>query len=226
MNRPLSSPSEPRWTRRKDARPEEITRAALELFVERGYAATRLEDVAARAGVSKGTLYLYFANKAELFKAVVREGIVSPIAEMRGLVQQFEGGSFELLRLMLRGWWERIGSQPLSGIPKLIIAEAGNFPEIARFYMAEVVEPGQAAIEEIIRRGIARGEFRPLEAKQTALLIAAPMLLAALWRNSLAPFAGTRIEEVRLLEAHLEALRRGLLKDPDAAPVNPRLLEA
>lgn len=226
MNRPLSSRSEPRWTRRKDARPEEITRAALELFVERGYAATRLEDVAARAGVSKGTLYLYFANKAELFKAVVREGIVSPIAEMRSLVEQFGGGSFELLRLMLRGWWERIGSQPLSGIPKLILAEAGNFPEIARFYMAEVVEPGQAAIEEIIRRGIARGEFRPLEAKHTALLVAAPMLLTALWRNSLAPFAGTRIDEVKLLEAHLEALRRALLKDPDAAPANPRLLEA
>ena len=225
MNRPLSSRSEPRWARRKDARPEEITRAALELFVERGYAATRLEDVAARAGVAKGTLYLYFANKAELFKAVVREGIVSPIAEMRSLVQQFGGSSFELLRLMLRGWWERIGSQPLSGIPKLIIAEAGNFPEIARFYMAEVVEPGQAAIEEIIRRGMARGEFRALEAKHAALLIAAPMLLTALWRNSLGHLAGARLDEVTLLEAHLDALRHALLKDPDAATVKSHLLE-
>jgi AcrR family transcriptional regulator len=97
--------SEPRWTRRKEARPEEITAAALELFVERGYAATRLEDVAGRAGVSKGTLYLYFANKEELFKAVVREGLVSPIAEMRGLVDQFEGSTQELIRMMLFGWW-------------------------------------------------------------------------------------------------------------------------
>jgi AcrR family transcriptional regulator len=226
MNQANVSRNEPRWARRKEARPEEITGAALELFVERGYAATRLEDVAARAGVAKGTVYLYFANKADLFKAVVREGIVSPIAEMRTMVEQFQGGSFELLRLMLRGWWERIGSKPLSGIPKLIVAEAGNFPEIARFYMAEVVEPGQAAIEGIIRRGIARGEFRELEARHSALLIAAPLLLTALWRNSLAPFADAPLDEVRLLEAHLDALRRALLKDPDAAPANPRLLEA
>jgi AcrR family transcriptional regulator len=211
MSQANASRNEPRWTRRKDARPEEITGAALELFVERGYAATRLEDVAARAGVAKGTVYLY---------------IVSPIAEMRTMVEQFQGGSFELLRLMLRGWWERIGSKPLSGIPKLIVAEAGNFPEIARFYMAEVVEPGQAAIEGIIRRGIARGEFRELEARHSALLIAAPLLLTALWRNSLAPFADAPLDEVRLLEAHLDALRRALLKDPDAAPANPRLLEA
>ena len=225
MRNPVTSRSEPRWTRRKEARPEEITRAALELFVERGYAATRLEDVATRAGVAKGTVYLYFANKAELFKAVVREGIVSPIAEMRSMVQHFEGASFELLRLMLRGWWERIGSKPLSGIPKLIIAEAGNFPEIARFYMTEVVEPGQAAIVDIVRRGIARGEFRNIDANDTALLIAAPMLLTALWRNSLAPFAGAQLDEVKLLEAHLDTLRRALLKDPDAASINGRIRE-
>ncbi|MGA8048668.1 MAG: TetR/AcrR family transcriptional regulator [Burkholderiales bacterium] len=225
MRNPVTSRSEPRWARRKEARPEEITRAALELFVERGYAATRLEDVATRAGVAKGTVYLYFANKAELFKAVVREGIVPPIAEMSSMVQHFEGTSFELLRLMLRGWWERIGSRPLSGIPKLIIAEAGNFPEIARFYMAEVVEPGQAAIIDIVRRGIARGEFRHIDANDAALLIAAPMLLTALWRNSLAPFAGAQLDEVRLLEAHLDTLRRALLKDPDAAPLNGRIRE-
>jgi len=223
MSNPITSRSEPRWSRRKEARPEEITRAALELFVERGYAATRLEDVAARAGVAKGTVYLYFANKAELFKAVVREGIVSPIAEMRTMVQHFEGDSFELLRVMLRGWWERIGSTPLSGIPKLIIAEAGNFPEIARFYMAEVVEPGQAAIIEIVRRGIARGEFREVDANDAALLVAAPMLLTALWRNSLAPFAGAPIDEVGFLEAHLDLLRRGLLKRADAASINRRI---
>ncbi len=225
MSTPLPARSEPRWTRRKEARPEEITGAALELFVERGYAATRLEDVAARAGVSKGTLYLYFANKAELFKAVVREGIVSPIAEMRTLAQHFEGSSFELLRLMLRGWWERIGSKPLSGIPKLIIAEAGNFPEIARFYVTEVVEPGQAAIVDIVRRGMTRGEFRDVDARDTALLIAAPMLLTALWRNSLAPFTGAPIDEVGFLEAHLDMLRRALLKDPGAASADNRILD-
>ena len=225
MRHPVTSRSEPRWTRRKDARPDEITAAALQLFVERGYAATRLDDVAARAGVAKGTVYLYFANKAELFKAVVREGIVSPIAEMRSLARQFEGSSFELLRLMLSGWWQRIGSRPLSGIPKLIIAEAGNFPEIARFYIAEVVEPGHAAIMGVVQRGVARGEFRDVDADDTARLIAAPMLLTALWRNSLAPFAGASMDEVRFLEAHLDMLRRALLKDPDAAPLDNRICD-
>lgn len=225
MRHPVTSRSEPRWTRRKDARPDEITAAALQLFVERGYAATRLDDVAARAGVAKGTVYLYFANKAELFKAVVREGIVSPIAEMRSLARQFEGSSFELLRLMLSGWWQRIGSRPLSGIPKLIIAEAGNFPEIARFYIAEVVEPGHAAIVGVVQRGVARGEFRDVDADDTARLIAAPMLLTALWRNSLAPFAGASMDEVRFLEAHLDMLRRALLKDPDAAPLDNRICD-
>ena len=128
---PSPAKSEPRWTRRKHARPEEITAAALELFVERGYANTRLEDVAARASISKGTLYLYFENKEELFKAVVREGLVSPLDAMKNVLEQFEGSSFELLRILLCGWWERVGSTRVSGIPKLIFAEAGNFPELA-----------------------------------------------------------------------------------------------
>ena len=187
---PAPAKSEPRWARRKHARPEEITAAALELFVERGYAATRLEDdVAKRAGVSKGTLYLYFANKEELFKAVVREGLVSPIAEMRGLVDQFEGSTLELLRMMLFGWWERIGASRIGGIPKLVISEAGNFPELARFYLAEVVEPAQAATVAIVERGIARGEFRKVNADVVARLMAAPMLGLLMWRNALEPFS-------------------------------------
>jgi len=209
----VAAKSEPRWTRRKHARPEEITAAALELFVERGYAGTRLEDVAARAGVSKGTLYLYFANKEELFKAVVREGLVSPIAEMRGLVDQFEGSTLELIRMMLFGWWERIGASRVAGIPKLIISEAGNFPELARFYLAEVVEPAQAATVAIVRRGIARGEFRKVNAEDVARLMAAPMLGLLIWRNALESFSKAKVDPLGYLEAHFDMLRHGLAKD-------------
>ena len=205
--------SEPRWARRKHARPEEITAAALELFVERGYAGTRLEDVATRAGVSKGTVYLYFANKEELFKAVVREGLVSPIAEMRGLVDQFEGSTFELIRMMLFGWWERIGATRIGGIPKLIISDAGNFPELARFYLAEVVEPAQAATVAIVKRGIARGEFRSVDAEDVARLMAAPMLGLLMWRNALEPHSKTKLDPLVYLEAHFDMLRHGLAKD-------------
>ena len=210
---------EPRWVRRKDARPDEITSAALTLFVERGYANTRLEDVASRAGVSKGTLYLYFANKEELFKAVVREGLVSPIAEVRDLIDQYEGSAFDLLRMVLHGWWQRIGSTPVSGIPKLILAEARNFPEIARFYLDEVVRPGLDAIVGIIDRGMRAGEFRKVDARNVAQLVFAPTLLVACWCNSLAPFDPEGMEPLRVIEEHLEMLRRGLAPgDPASNP--------
>ena len=204
--------NEPRWTRRKHARPEEITAAALESFVERGYAGTRLEDVAARAGISKGTLYLYFENKEDLFKAVVREGLVSPIAEIRGVIDQFEGSTFDLLRKLLFGWWERVGATHVSGIPKLIFAEAGNFPELARFYVAEVVDPGHEVIVALVKRGIARGEFRALDPDSAAQMIAAPMVFLNMWCRSLAQHASRAIEPKKFLETHLDMLRHALAR--------------
>jgi TetR/AcrR family transcriptional regulator len=200
-----------RWKRRKEARPDEITSAALDLFVERGFANTRLEDVAARAGVSKGTLYLYFANKEELFKAVVREALVARLVEFREGIEQFQGTSFELLRLVFKTWWERIGSTRISGIPKLIISEARNFPEIARFYVAEVIKPGRETLAAVVRRGIERGEFRRVDPDTLAHLLAAPMLQIALWRNSLEPCCGDeQLDPQALIEAHVEMLSRGL----------------
>jgi len=204
---------EPRWSRRKEARPEEITAAALELFVERGYAATRLEDVASRAGVSKGTVYLYFANKEELFKAVVREGLVSPLEAFKGAADQFEGSTFDLLRMLVRVWWERIGSTRLSGIPKLINAESGNFPELARFYVSEVVDPGHETIASLVKRGIARGEFRDVDPDHTARLIVAPLLLSMLWRNSLSQHSQQNLDTMQYLNAHLDLLERGLREE-------------
>lgn len=213
MNDRLAARPTPRWTRRKEARPEEITAAALDVFVERGYANARLEDVAARAGVSKGTLYLYFENKEELFKAVVREAMVARLVEFRDHIERFQGSSFELLRLMFKTWWERIGATRISGIPKLILSEARNFPEIARFYVEEVVRPGQDTLAAVIRRGIDRGEFREVDVEHTAHLLAAPMLLLSLWRHALEPCCGERVDPQGLLAAHVDMLTRGLAKD-------------
>lgn len=204
---------EPRWARRKDARPEEITAAALDLFVERGYAATRLDDVAARAGISKGTLYLYFANKEDLFKAVVREGLVSPLSAFKDVVEHFDGDTFSLLRLLMCGWWEKIGATRVSGIPKLILAESGNFPELARFYVAEVVEPGHAVVMQIIRRGTERGEVRAVDPDHVARLVVAPLLLSMLWRTSLAQYATISPDPAGYLEAHLDLLDHALRKE-------------
>lgn len=205
--------NEPRWTRRKHARPEEITAAALESFVERGYAATRLDDVAARAGISKGTLYLYFANKEELFKAVVREALVARLVEFKSQIGLFQGSSTDLLRLVFKNWWERIGSTRISGIPKLILSEARNFPEIARFYVEEVVRPGRETLAAVIRRGIERGEFRVVDVDVTAHLLAAPMLMISMWRNSLEPCSDERIDPLALIQAHVDMLSRGLARN-------------
>ena len=213
MNDRLSSKNERRWTRRKEARPEEITAAALDLFVERGFANTRLEDVASRAGISKGTLYLYFANKEELFKAVLREALIARMVEFRGIVDTYRGSTFDLLRMLVMGWWERVGSKPISGIPKLILSEARNFPEIARFYVDEVVRPGREMLAAVLRRGMARGEFREVDPETTGHLLMAPMLMIALWRNSLEACSDERIEPLALLEAHIETLSRGLAAD-------------
>lgn len=213
MNDLLVGKGARRWVRRKDARPEEITAAALELFVERGFANARLEDVAARAGISKGTLYLYFANKEELFKAVVREVLVARLVEFRGQIDRFQGTSAELLRLVFKTWWERIGSTRIAGIPKLILSEARNFPEIARFYVEEVVRPGRETLAAVVRRGIDRGEFRAVDAYATADLLAAPMLMISMWRSSLEPCCDERIDPQALIAAHVELLARGLAKD-------------
>src|SRR5260221_2603731 len=109
--------------RRKDARPQELLDAALDLFVERGFAATRAEDVAARAGVSKGTLYLYYPSKEELLKEVIRANVINQIAGGEELIRRYEGGTAELLAKVLRIWWERIGETRASGIIKLMTSE-------------------------------------------------------------------------------------------------------
>src|SRR5207237_5701427 len=120
----------PRWQRRKEARPAEIVAAALEVFVERGFAAARLADVARRAGVTKGTVYLYFDSKEALFKAVVRETIVPVIAQGEALAQAFTGSARELVERLVREYWRLVGETAVAGIPKLMMAEAATFPEL------------------------------------------------------------------------------------------------
>ena len=132
--------------RRKEARPAELLAAALTLFVDKGYAATSLERVASHAGVSKGTLYLYYESKEALFKAVIQEGIIPVIAENEAIAAQHTGSSFELLQRLLDNWWTKIGQTAYAGIPKLMVAEARNFPEIAQYYYENVISRGRRLV--------------------------------------------------------------------------------
>ena len=171
--------------RRKEARPGELIEAALELFVEKGFAATRVDEVAARAGVSKGTLFLYFPSKEELFKAAVRENIAGRFAEWTLELDAFEGSTDDLLRYCYKVWWERIGNTKPSGITKLMLSEAHHFPEITEFYQCEVMRPGQMLIRRILQRGVDRNEFRPLDMDYAVYLVLAPMIFLTLWKHSM-----------------------------------------
>ncbi len=211
MTLSLPAPST-RWRRRKDARPGEIVAASLACFAERGFAATRLEDVARRAGVTKGTLYLYFPNKEELFKAVVREAVVANIALGEALVaHSSEPAPVVLEQLIARLQAAMVA--PASAIPKIVIAEAGNFPDIARFYLKEVIQRGLGLFQRVLKAGVARGEFRPMDVECTAYCIVAPMMLGMLWRHSFAQHERHPLDTDALCRAHMEILSRGLLAD-------------
>ena len=212
-DRPPSSPaSRPPATprrRRKDARPAELLAAALELFVDRGYAATRLEDVAARAGVAKGTLYLYFDNKEALFRAVVEQGIVPLFVAVESEIADYRGSAADLLIALLTRWQRDVGQTPLAGLYKLIIAEANNFPELARYYHDAVIARGRALLGEVLRYGIASGEFRAVDVDAAIDAIIAPLLMLVVWRFSLAHCA-REVDPEAMLRTHFELLMHGL----------------
>lgn len=207
----------PRWERRKDARPQELLAAALDLFVERGYASTRLEDVAKRAGVSKGTLYLYFTNKEELFKAVVRENIVPALGEAEDIISTFDGHSADLLRCVIMGWWERLGATKASGIIKLVMAEAGNFPDLALFYQEEVIARSTRMMTSMFERAVARKEFRQIDVDTMTQVLIAPMLMLITWKHSIGPCNAGGLDPMAFLESFLDMALHGLLP-PAAAP--------
>ncbi|RZL08471.1 MAG: TetR/AcrR family transcriptional regulator [Rubrivivax sp.] len=146
--------------RRKAERPQELLDAALAQFVDKGFTATRMDDVARAAGVSKGTLYLYYASKDELFKAVVRHSLVEVLVEGGELVDRWSGPTSELLHDLAHTWWARVGNSKASGIFKLVISEVGNMPELAQFYVDEVITPTHLLLGRAIERGMAQGEFR------------------------------------------------------------------
>ncbi len=202
--------AKPRWERRKEARPAELVSAALDLFVEKGYAGTRLEDVAARAGVSKGTLYLYFENKEELFKAVVRENIVARISQSADEALHFDGSSADLLRRLITTWWKDYGGSTAGGISKLMMAESGNFPEIARFFLDEVIEPWHRMLAAVIQRGAQRGEFRTIKPEMFARVVTGPLVMLSLWKHSFGVCSQQPLDANEYLATHLDIVLSAL----------------
>ena len=199
-------------SRRKEARPAELLEAATRLFVEKGYAATKVEEVAALAKVSKGTLFLYYPSKQALLKAVVRENIAGRFAEWQAELEAFAGTTPELVRYAFQVWQERIGDTYAGGICKLMASECCNFPELASFYLEEVVEPGNALVRRILERGVARGELRPLDLDAAIHLITTPMFAYIHWRHSIGMLypQSLVVSAPLYFQTHVDNLLRGL----------------
>ena len=207
--------SHPKRERRKLQRPSELLEAALDLFVEKGFAATRSEEVAAKAGVSKGTLFLYFPSKEELFKAVVRENVVRPVSQGAVEAANFTGNSGDLLKMLMIEWWRRYGSTKASGISKLIISEASNFPELAAFYQEEVILPAELLVQRVLQRGIDRAEFKIVDLRYTVLAVISPLLFLIMWKHSMA-LCGPKespLDPEKFIAQHADLIVQGLSKE-------------
>ena len=198
--------------RRKEARPGELIEAALELFVEKGFAATRSEEVAIRAGVSKGTLYLYFPTKEDLLRAVITENLSGRFIEWSDEFETFEGTTADMLRHCVAVWWERVGNTRAAGITKLMLCEGNNFPELAAFYQQEVVRPEHMLMRRIFQRGIDSGEFIAVDVDHAIYAVLAPMMQLMLMRqpNGFSLDGTSEVDPHRYMSAQIELAIRGL----------------
>lgn len=201
-----------RWRRRADARPGEILEAALDLFVEKGFSATRMEEIAQRAGVTKGTLYLYFPSKEALFRSVVTETLVPVLEEGERLVGEFQGPTSELLELAVRRWWDVLNASRLSCLPKLVTSESANFPEVARFYMGTVIHRGRHLMEAVLQRGIDRGEFRPVDVPHAVRAILSGMMSAAIYKHSLLVYDSEPFDFDIYFRTHIDVILHGITR--------------
>lgn len=203
----------PRWQRRKDERPGEILNAALDVFAARGFAAAKLDEVAARAGVSKGTLYLYFESKEELFRSVVRGLLLPNVAMAERRIAEHKGSAAELLRALVTTFGRIIAESKLGAIPKLVIAEATTFPDLAKFYYEEVIKRGMRAIGGLIERGAEAGEFRPIAPEQFLPLLMGPLLILVVWKHGFEKAGIPPLPLDAVLNEHANSLLRALAPD-------------
>jgi AcrR family transcriptional regulator len=195
-------------------RPAEIIDAALALFVEKGFAATRLDDVALRAGLSKAAIYLYFEDKNALFQGVVRQAVAANLGTVEAMLKAHRGPVAELLPRILEFMAGRIDQSPIAAVAKLVISESRAFPEIGRFYLKEVIGRGLPLLEGLIVRGMEQGEFRLVDPAMTVRSIVGAMLLAGIWRTVFEPIGADKLDIKALARHHADLMLHALKPDP------------
>ena len=204
---------QPRWQRRAEDRPREICAAALEVFAEKGFAAAKLDEIAKRAGVSKGTLYLYFKDKEQLFRAVVRDAVVPNVDRLRAALIQTGLPFGDLVRMFLANFVEVANRVPVGAVAKMVISESRNFPELAKVWHDEVVSKALGTMTALIEMAQARGEVRPGDARLHSFTLMGPMLMGIIYRETLEPIGGEPLDLAALARQHVETLLAGLLTE-------------
>lgn len=202
---------DPKWRRRKEARPSDIVAAALLVFGEKGFAGAKIEEIARRAGVSKGTVYLYFEAKSDIFRAVVQQAISPNIAALEAMVLQLDLPFSEMVRMLLPHFAELVTQRPIGAVVKMVIGESRNFPELARVWYDEVISKGIALLSALVERAQQRGEIGPVEPRACAFSLMGPMLMGVLWREILIPIGGAEIDLPAIARQHAETILTGLL---------------
>jgi len=200
--------AERRFQRRKEERPAEITQAALEAFAEHGYAATRVDEVAKRAGVSKGLLYLYFKTKEELFKAVIRSAIVPRIDALKIAIEDTDLSAEEFFRGPFLEFVKKLPDSPARIVVRLMIAEGPKHPDLTEYYCEQVVSVGMEALRQLIRLGVNRGEFRESGLDEFPQILIAPALMSMIWKTLFQRHMP--IDTDRFLDTHIELVLRAI----------------
>jgi AcrR family transcriptional regulator len=216
-------PAKPRWRRRAEARPGEIVAAAQAEFAEKGFAAARLEDIAARAGVSKGALYLYFANKTELFRAVVRDAIAPDIDALVEVLDTFPGPLWQLVTTLFERLPQVAGSGGAAPVAKMVVGESRNFPDLARVWHDAVVSKALGALTRIIATAQDRGEVRPGDPRHYAVQLIAPLVVGMLWGQVFEPVGAEPIALEPLARQHARTVLRGMLMPEALAHFEQRI---
>jgi AcrR family transcriptional regulator len=202
----------PKFQRRSEDRPREICAAALDVFSEKGFAAARLDEIARRAGVSKGTLYLYFKDKEDLFRAVVRDAIAPNVEAITSTIATLDAPFPAVVRSFLAGFAEREARLPIGAVAKMVVGESRNFPELARVWHDEVASKAIGALAAFVEGAQRRGEVRAGDPRLYAFSLMGPMVLGALWRATLVPAGGEPLDIEALAKQHAETVLEGLLK--------------
>jgi AcrR family transcriptional regulator len=205
-----------RRERRGDTRPQEIVAAAFEEFATKGFAATRLEDVASRAKVSKGLPYLYFKTKEALFKAVVKSVITAHFDVIRAKMENTELSVEAFLKGPFLSFIQELVTSRRAFIARLLISEGHKHPELTKFYYEQVVSRGIETLTRLIDRGIAQGEFKPTKLRDYPQLFVAPVLTAIFWRQLFERHH--HLDTDALLRTHIELLTDAI-RAPGRAPV-------